>query len=51
MTPFLLAARERGCAVQVGIDMLFEMIRPISRFFGLPTATPDELRSLARITY
>jgi shikimate dehydrogenase len=51
MTPFLLAAGERGCAVQVGLDMLFEMIPAYLTFFGLPTATPDELRSLARITY
>lgn len=51
MTPFLQAASARGCAVQVGLDMLFEMIPAYLTFFGLPTATPDELRSLARITY
>lgn len=51
MTPFLQAARAHGCAVQVGLDMLFEMIPAYLTFFGLPTATPDELRSLARITY
>ena len=51
MTPFLQAAHARGCAVQVGLDMLFEMIPAYLTFFGLPTATPDELRSLARITY
>ena len=26
LTPFLLAAAERGCRYQVGTDMLFEMI-------------------------
>lgn len=47
LTPFLRAARERGCTVQVGTDMLFEMIPAYLEFFGLPATTPDTLRSLA----
>jgi shikimate dehydrogenase len=47
MTAFLRAARERGCRVQVGTDMLFEMIPPYLEFFGLPTTTPERLRELA----
>ena len=48
-TGFLAAARARGCRVQPGIDMLFEMIPAYLEFFGLPTTTPDVLRSLARL--
>lgn len=51
ITPFLAAARSRGCATQVGLDMLFEQIPAYLEFFGFPTTTPDELRSLAKITY
>jgi shikimate dehydrogenase len=50
MTPLLCAARARGCRFQVGSDMLFEMIPAYLEFFGFGTATPDELRSLARMT-
>lgn len=49
VTPFLRAALERGCPVQVGTDMLFEQIPAYLEFFGLPVATPDELRALARL--
>ncbi|MBC5764970.1 shikimate dehydrogenase family protein [Ramlibacter albus] len=49
MTPFLQAAAARGCGVQVGTDMLFEMIPPYLEFFGLPATTPENLRSLARL--
>lgn len=49
MTPFLQAARARGCAFQVGTDMLFEQIPAYLDFFGLPTTTPDELRRLAQL--
>jgi len=49
MTPFLLAARQRGCTVQVGTDMLFEMIPAYLEFFGLPATTPERLRELARL--
>jgi shikimate dehydrogenase len=50
MTAFLQAARARGCAVQVGTDMLFEQIPAYLEFFGLPGTTPEELRSLARLS-
>jgi shikimate dehydrogenase len=43
-TTLLAAARRRGCAVQVGTDMLFEQIPAYLAFFGFPPATPDELR-------
>lgn len=46
-TPALVAARERGCAVQFGSDMLFELVPAYLEFFGYPGATPEELRSLA----
>lgn len=51
MTAFLQAAQKRGCRVQVGSDMLFEMIPPYLEFFGLPTTTPEHLRELARLRY
>ena len=50
-TPLLRAAREKGCPVQVGTDMLFEMIPAYLEFFGFGTATADELRGLAQIEY
>jgi len=51
MTAFLAAASARGCAVQVGIDMLFEMIPAYLEFFGYPTTTPEHLRALAKVSY
>lgn len=51
VTPFLAAARERGCTIQVGTDMLFEQIPAYLEFFGFRQATPDELRAVARIAY
>ena len=51
ITPLLRAARERGCSVQPGTDMLFEMIPAYLEFFGFPSATPDELRAVAQIRY
>jgi shikimate dehydrogenase len=51
MTPFLAAARERGCQYQVGTDMLFEQIPAYLEFFGFRTTTPEELRSVAQISY
>ncbi len=51
ITPFLAAARAKGCDYQVGTEMLFEQIPAYLEFFGFPTATPDELRKLARIRY
>lgn len=50
-TPFLKAAASRGCATQIGTDMLFEMIPAYLEFFGLPVATPETLRALAQIRY
>jgi hypothetical protein len=49
LTPFLNAAMARGCPVQVGTDMLFEMIPPYLEFFGFPTTTPAALRAVARL--
>ena len=51
ITPFLAAARARGCQYQVGTDMLFEQIPAYLEFFGLPTTTAEELREVARISY
>ncbi len=51
LTPLLRAARDRGCAIQVGTDMLFEQIPAYLEFFGLPAATPEQLRAVARIEY
>ncbi|MGY2490813.1 shikimate dehydrogenase family protein [Cupriavidus sp. CP313] len=50
-TPLLEAAMARGCKVQVGTDMLFEMIPAYLEFFGYGTATPDALRAVAQIKY
>ena len=51
MTPLLAAAQAKGCAVQVGTDMLFEMIPAYLEFFGFGSTTPDELRAVAQIRY
>jgi shikimate dehydrogenase len=51
MTPLLLAAQAKGCAFQLGTDMLFEMIPAYLEFFGFGTATPDELREVAQLAY
>ena len=50
-TPLLRAARAKGCTVQVGTDMLFEMIPAYLEFFGFGASTPDELRQVARLDY
>ena len=50
-TPLLRAARDKGCPVQVGTDMLFEMIPAYLEFFGFGTATAEELRATARLHY
>lgn len=50
-TPLLRAALDKGCDVQVGTDMLFEMIPAYLEFFGFGTATADELRRSAAIAY
>lgn len=51
MTAFLQAAQARGCRVQVGSDMLFEMIPAYLEFFGLPTTSAAELRAVAKLEY
>ena len=50
-TPLLRAAQARQCHIQRGTDMLFEMIPAYLRFFDLPVATPEQLRTLAEIRY
>jgi shikimate dehydrogenase len=50
-TPLLRAAQEKGCRVQVGTDMLFEMIPAYLEFFGFGTTTPETLRAVSRVTY
>jgi shikimate dehydrogenase len=49
ITPFLQAAKEKGCQIQVGSDMLFEQIPAYLEFFGFGTATADELREVSQI--
>jgi shikimate dehydrogenase len=51
ITPLLAAALEKGCRFVVGTDMLFEMIPAYLEFFGFGTATPDELRAVAKVAY
>jgi len=51
VTPFLRAALDKGCRVQVGTDMLFEMIPAYLEYFGLGSASAEELRAGATITY
>lgn len=50
-TKLLRAALARGCAVQMGTDMLFEQLPALLDFFGMPVATPEALRATARIAY
>ena len=50
-TPLLQAAKAKGCAVQVGTDMLFEMIPAYLEFFGFGTTTADALRAVAQLRY
>jgi shikimate dehydrogenase len=49
ITPFLRAAQDKGCPIQVGKDMLFEMIPAYLEFFGFGTATPEELRAVSKV--
>jgi shikimate dehydrogenase len=48
MTPFLQAAADKGCTIQVGSDMLFELVPAYLEFFGFEGATPDDLRAAAQ---
>lgn len=50
-TPLLRQAKEKGCRIQVGTDMLFEQIPAYLEFFGFGTATPEELRKVAKLEY
>ena len=50
-TPLLQAAMAKGCPVQLGTDMLFEMIPAYLEFFGFGSATPEQLRAVAQIQY
>jgi hypothetical protein len=45
------ATMARGCTVQVGTDMLFEMIPAYLEFFGFGTSTLEELRRVVRLRY
>jgi shikimate dehydrogenase len=49
VTPFLRAAQGKGCTIQGGTDMLFQMIPPLLKFFGFGSATADELRASAQL--
>jgi shikimate dehydrogenase len=49
VTPFLQAAKDKGCVIQVGSDMLFEMIPACLEFFGFGSAKPEELRTVAQM--
>ena len=51
ITPLRAAAQKKGCHFVVGTDMLFEMIPAYLEFFGYGTATPDELRAVAKVAY
>ncbi|WP_288430857.1 ThiF family adenylyltransferase [uncultured Agrobacterium sp.] len=49
ITPFLEAARAKGCQYQIGTDMLFEQIPAYLEFFGFPTMSVEEIRAVARL--
>jgi len=49
ITPLLAAAQAKGCRVQIGTDMLYEMIPACLEFFGFGAATPEELRAVSQI--
>ena len=51
ITAFLAAARAQGCRVQVGSDMLFEQIPAYLEYFGFPTTTAENLRSVSKLSY
>ena len=51
MTPLLQHAARRGCRYLIGTDMLFEQIPAYLEFFGYGSATAEELRALAQISY
>jgi len=49
ITPLLAAAQAKGCRVQIGTDMLYEMIPAYLEFFGFGAATAEELRAVSQI--
>jgi shikimate dehydrogenase len=49
ITPLLAAAQAKGCAIQIGTDMLYEMIPAYLEFFGFGAATAEELRAVSQI--
>lgn len=49
MTPLVAAARDRGCIVQDGSDMLIEMVPAYLGFFGFEGAEAEDLRQLLRV--
>ncbi|MTH61641.1 shikimate dehydrogenase family protein [Paracoccus litorisediminis] len=51
ITPLLHAARAKGCAYQIGTDMLFEQIPAYLEFFGFPKPSVEELQASAAISY
>jgi shikimate dehydrogenase len=50
-TPLLRAAKAKGCPVQIGTEMLYEMIPAYLEFFGFGATTPEELRQLSKLRY
>jgi shikimate dehydrogenase len=50
-TPLLRAAKAKGCQVQIGVDMLYEMIPAYLEFFGYGDSTPEELRKYSTLEY
>ncbi len=50
-TALLAEAILRGCNVRVGSDMLFEQTPAYLEFFGRPSTSADEHRSLATLQY
>ena len=49
LTPLLRSAQEKGCRIQVGTDMLYEQIPAYLEFFGLRSATVEELRAVSKV--
>jgi shikimate dehydrogenase len=49
ITPFLQAALDKGCTIQVGSDMLYEQIPAYLEFFGYGNPSPEELREVSLI--
>jgi shikimate dehydrogenase len=49
MTAFLQAAKDRGCRVQIGTDMLYEQIPAYLEFFGFDTTTAENLKAVSKL--